>query len=85
MARPSPIPAEQRFEAVMAILSKSDTTAALSRRLKVSEATLYRWRDEFVSSGKQAITGNKSGATEGPRKSPNCGVTLSPASRLSVS
>jgi transposase-like protein len=57
MAKSVQIPAEQRVEAVMAILTKSETMAALSRRLKVSEATLYRWRDEFIANGKRGIAG----------------------------
>lgn len=53
----------QRTEAVMALLNRSESPSVIARRYKVSEATLYRLRDEFIKAGKAAL------ASKGPGRS----------------
>jgi transposase len=36
-------------------LRREETAAALARRYQVSEATLYRWRDQFVTAGTAGV------------------------------
>ena len=48
---------EQRVEAVMAMLRREETTPQLARRYGVSEQSLYRWREEFISAGKLGLVG----------------------------
>lgn len=47
--------AAQRVEAIMALLSRSEPAAAIARRYKISEGTLYRLKDQFVDAGKTAV------------------------------
>ena len=47
----------KRREAVLALLRREEPTARLGRRYGVSEQTLYRWRDEFVTAGEGALAG----------------------------
>ncbi len=48
-----------RREAVLSLLRREETAAVISRRYQVSEATLYRWRDEFLAAGEAAIGNGK--------------------------
>ena len=57
MAKKSTIPPEQRAQLVLRLLSKEEPAAQIARRAGISEQTLYRWRDEFISAGKQAMNG----------------------------
>ena len=58
MPRRSELTAEQRRDAVLALLRKEEPGAQLARRFGVSEQTLYRWRDEFLAGlhGVQELT-----------------------------
>ena len=38
-------------------MSKEEPAAQVACRAGVSEQTLYRWREEFVGTGKQAMNG----------------------------
>ena len=40
-------------------MGKKQTVAALARRYGVSEQSLYRWRDEFISGGKSQLSGKE--------------------------
>ncbi|SMF75817.1 helix-turn-helix domain-containing protein [Pseudobacteriovorax antillogorgiicola] len=51
----------QRVEAVMALLTRSESASAIARRFKISEGSLYRLKDEFISAGKTAITNRSKG------------------------
>ena len=51
----------QRVEAVMALLTRSESASAIARRYKISEGSLYRLKDEFISAGKTAITNRSKG------------------------
>jgi transposase len=55
MPRKSDRKPEERIEVVLALLRREETAAALARRYQVSEATIYRWRDQFVAGGTAAV------------------------------
>lgn len=55
MPRRSELKAETRVEAVLALLRKDESAAALARRYQVSEQTLYRRRDTFLEAGKSGL------------------------------
>jgi transposase-like protein len=48
---------EQRSQLVLRLLSKEEPAVQIARRAGISEQTLYRWRDEFISGGKHALNG----------------------------
>ena len=56
MGRKSGIAGPQRCEIVLMLLRKEEPGAVLARRYGISEATLYRWRDEFLQAGQAALT-----------------------------
>lgn len=55
MGKQSKVEVGQRREAVLSLLRKEETAAAIARRYQVSEPTLYRWRDAFLSGGEAAL------------------------------
>lgn len=55
MGQKSKLSTEQRMQLVLRLLSKEDAAVQIARRAGVSEQTLYRWRDEFICGGKQAL------------------------------
>ena len=57
MAKKSTMSPEQRAQLVLRLLSKEEPAAQIARRGGISEQTLYRWRDEFISAGKHAMNG----------------------------
>ena len=57
MGKKSELSAEQRVQLVLRLLSKEEPAVQIARRAGVSEQTLYRWRDEFIGGGKQALNG----------------------------
>ena len=57
MGRKSRLPVAQRREAVLMLLRRDEPGAVLARRFEVSEATLYRWRDDFLRAGGAALCG----------------------------
>jgi len=66
MGNQSQISGAQRQEAVLALLRREESAAALSRSLKVSEEALYRWRDQFLAGGEAAlVNGKKQAARDG--------------------
>ena len=54
----------QRVEAVMALLSRSESPGSIARRYKISEATLYRLKDQFISAGKTGIVNSSKGKSK---------------------
>lgn len=63
MAKKSELKAEERMEAVLTLLRREESAAALARRYQVSEVTLYRWRDVFLTAGKAGL-GKPEGSAE---------------------
>ncbi|MGH8522825.1 MAG: transposase [Gammaproteobacteria bacterium] len=57
MGKKSELSVEQRTHLVVRMLSKEEPSAQIARRAGIAEATLYRWRDEFINAGKQALNG----------------------------
>ena len=57
MAKKSTMSPEQRAQLVLRLLSKEEPAAQIARRAGISEQTLYRWRDDFISAGKHAMNG----------------------------
>ncbi len=43
---------------MLALLRREEPGTKLARRYGISEQTLYRWRDEFVSAGESALAGS---------------------------
>src|SRR5438034_10199823 len=62
MPKRSELSPPQRREAVLALLRREEPAALVARRHGVSEQTLYRWRDEFLSGGQAALAYGKNGA-----------------------
>lgn len=62
MPKRSELSVEQRREAVLALLRREEAAVQLARRYGVSEQTLYRWRDEFLAGGEQALAKGKNGS-----------------------
>lgn len=60
MGQKSKLNAEQRMELVLRMLRKEEPAVQIARRAGVAEQTLYRWRDEFLQAGKQALNGQGS-------------------------
>jgi transposase-like protein len=58
MGKRSEVPVKARREAVLSLLRREETAAAIARRYGVSEQTLYRWRDEFLAAGEAALAGS---------------------------
>jgi len=64
MGRGVNIPVSQRREAVLILLRKEEPATKLARRYGVTEKTLYRWRDDFLSAGEEALAGKRNGAQQ---------------------
>lgn len=68
MGKKSTLSAEQRAQIVLRLLSKEEPAVQIARRASISEQTLYRWRDEFLSGGKQALSGRGGEQSEQAKK-----------------
>ncbi len=55
MAKRCEVDVQDRREAVLSLLRREEPAAVIARRVGVSEPTLYRWRDEFLSAGEAAL------------------------------
>ncbi len=55
---------EQKKEFVLAVLRKEEAVAAIARRFQVSEQSIYRWQEEFIAGGVEAVSSRgRSGAS----------------------
>jgi len=68
MGKRSELTARERRDAVLALLRREEPAARLSRRIGVSEQTLYRWRDEFLAGGEAALANGKGGTDSRERE-----------------
>jgi transposase-like protein len=59
MARQCQVDVKDRREAVLSLLRREEAAALIARRIGVSEPTLYRWRDEFMSGGEAALASGR--------------------------
>ena len=57
MPKKSGLNGEQRAQLVLRLLSKEEPAAQIARRAGISEQTLYRWREEFITAGTHALNG----------------------------
>jgi transposase-like protein len=46
----------ERREIILSLLRREDPAKVLARRHGISENTLYRWRDDFLTGGEAALT-----------------------------
>ena len=58
MGKRSEVPVTERREAVLSFLRREEPGAVIARRYSVAEATLYRWRDDFLAAGEAALAGS---------------------------
>jgi len=63
MGKRSEVPVDERREAVLSFLRREEPAAVIARRYGVAEATLYRWRDDFVAAGEGALAGGTRNGT----------------------
>jgi transposase len=57
MPKKSDLSPPERAQLVLRLLSKEEPAVQIARRAGVSEQTLYRWREEFISGGKAQLGG----------------------------
>jgi transposase len=60
MGKKSTLSPEERSKLVVRMLGKEEPAVQIARRAGISEQTLYRWRDEFLEAGQQAMNGGGS-------------------------
>jgi transposase-like protein len=68
MGAKSKLSVSERREAVLSLLRREESANVLSRRYGVSENSLYRWRDEFMSAGEAALANGKGKADPRDRR-----------------
>ncbi len=69
MGKRCELPVKERREAVLSLLRREEPGLVIARRHGVSEASLYRWRDEFLAAGEAALAGGtRNGATTRDRQ-----------------
>lgn len=59
---------DERSEAVMSLLRREESAAAIARRYGISEQSLYRLRDQFLDGGKQAMARASGRKTDAKQK-----------------
>jgi transposase-like protein len=57
MPQKSGLNGEQRAQLVLRLVSKEEPAVQIARRAGISEQTLYRWREEFITAGTHALNG----------------------------
>lgn len=67
MAKRSEVSIPDRREAVLSLLRREEPAAVIARRVGVSEPTLYRWRDEFLTAGEAALASKNKNGKSDPR------------------
>lgn len=69
MARPSVKPPEERLRIVLSVLRGEVSVAEASRRERVSETTISKWRDVFLEGGRDALVrGGRLGPSGGEQR-----------------
>lgn len=68
MGRRSEVPVNERRQAVLSLLRREEPAAVIARRCGVAEATLYRWRDDFLAAGEAALAGSQTGSSARDRQ-----------------
>ena len=65
MGRKSEVSPAQRRDIVLMMLRKEEPITTLARRCGVSETTLHRWREDFVTAGEAALAYGRGGKANG--------------------
>lgn len=65
MAKKCEMSAGQRREAVLALLRREEPLSVLARRVGVSEPTLSKWREDFLSAGEAALNYGRPNGSDG--------------------
>jgi len=60
MSKKSLLGAAERTALVLRLLAKEEPAAQIARRAGVSEATLFRWREQFIEAGSARVAGKGS-------------------------
>jgi len=68
MGSQSKLSVSERREAVLSLLRREEPASALARRYGISENTLYRWREEFLTAGAAALANGKGKADARDRR-----------------
>ena len=68
MSKQSKLSNAEKLEVVLMLLRREEPASILARRYGVSDATLYRWRDEFLEGGRAALANGKSTKNGSPRR-----------------
>jgi len=68
MGAKSKLSISERRQVVLSLLRREESAAVLSRRIGISENTLYRWRDDFMTGGEAALANGKGKADPRERK-----------------
>jgi transposase len=66
-AKPSRWTAEKRYQIVKEALSQKEPIGQIARRHEVSEALIYRWRENFFEGGKAALAFEGHNGTQGEK------------------
>jgi len=61
MGKRSGLGVPERREAVLSLIRRDEPAAVIARRFGVSEQSLYRWRDDFITGGEAVLTAKTSG------------------------
>ena len=65
MAKKCEMSSAQRREVVLMMLRREEPAAVLARRFGISEATLYKWRDDFLAAGEAALGYGRNNGKDG--------------------
>ena len=57
MGKHSELPVNERRQAVLSLLRREEPAAVIARCCGVAEATLYRWRDDFLAVSEATLAG----------------------------
>ena len=86
MGKRSEVPVNERRQAVLSLLRREEPAAVIARRCGVAEATLYRWRDDFLAAGEAALAGGtQNGSSARTDRSPNSNVRSKAETKSSAS
>lgn len=61
MGRPPQVAPEKKIRIVQAVIAGEVSVAEASRKEGVSEASIHKWKNEFLEAGRQALTAPRSG------------------------
>ncbi len=69
MARPPQVAPEKKIRIVMAVVAGEVSVAEASRKKGVSEASIHKWKNEFLDAGRQALTTGRAAGSSRMRSS----------------